>query len=151
MTNLVYERLGTGIGSIQNRTGVLFFMCINCIVNGINAVVNLFPDERGVFLREQSSGMYSVLSYFSAKYTAEIPRFIIVPSILTLVCYFILGLNLNSWDKLAMFWLITVTLYANSSAMGLFIGAIFEDKVVAVAMTPAFFVPTILFSGYIVH
>ena len=54
--------------------------------------------------------MYSVFSYFMAKLTSDLPSFVIVPTIITFGTYFVLGLSLSSWDKLATFWVIAIVL-----------------------------------------
>ena len=62
------------------------------VFNGIQSVILLLPDERGVFLREQASGMYGTVAYFFGRITSEIPAFIIVPTIPTVITYFVLNL-----------------------------------------------------------
>ena len=95
--------------------------------------------------------MYSVIPYFMAKFSSEIPGFFIVPTLLTVLTYFILGLSLFSWSKLAIFWLIAFAIFINAAGMGMFIGSLFASKQVAVSMTPIMIVPLMLFAGFFVN
>ena len=92
---LIFQRLGDDERSIQNRNGVLFFIVLNTVFNGFQSVLLLFPDERSVFLREKSSGMYSLPAYFLGRVCSEVPNMIWIPSLLICVTYFVLGLSTN--------------------------------------------------------
>lgn len=150
MIILIFQRLEKDVTSIQNRTGVLFFFTLNTIFNSIQGVILVFPDERGVFLRENASGMYNVLSYYLGKVTSEIPNFIIFPTLMMLICYFILGLVLT-WDAILTFWLISCTLSWAASGLGLIIGAAVPNKQVAVSLIPIVLIPFMLFAGFFVN
>jgi hypothetical protein len=65
----------------MNRQGVLWFICLNLGFGGMNNVVQVFPNERPVFLREVNNNMYRVSSYFWAKVLSELPLSIIFPCI----------------------------------------------------------------------
>ena len=60
MIFLVFGQLGTTVQSIQNRNGVLYMVLSVIIINSLQGVVLIFPDEKPVFLREQGENLYSV-------------------------------------------------------------------------------------------
>lgn len=70
LTILVFGQMDDNCSeaSVQTRNGVLFFITLNYIMNSVQNVILLFPDERVVFMREQASGMYSPTAYFFAKF-----------------------------------------------------------------------------------
>jgi hypothetical protein len=52
LIDILYYDIGTGDSSVQNRNGLLFFICINQLMLGVQSVVLTFPMERALFLRE---------------------------------------------------------------------------------------------------
>ncbi len=119
----------TDQSAIQNRNGVLFFFSLNCVFNSIQSLILLFPDERPVFLREQASGMYGVTAYYFAKISSEIPLFVMLPTLLSLITYFALGLNItDSGEHFFMFVFIAISLYIAGGGMGLLIGSAVSNK-----------------------
>ena len=49
LTILVHRQVGDDCNSIQNRESILFFTTLNCIMNSVQGVIYVFPDERAVF------------------------------------------------------------------------------------------------------
>ena len=60
MIILIYGQLNTDAKSIQNRNGVLYMILASIIMNSLQSVVLIFPEERPVFLREQGENLYSI-------------------------------------------------------------------------------------------
>ena len=63
----VFFQIGNGQKSTVRRQPVLFFCVINQGVFGALTVINSFPGERVLTLRERAAGMYYCSSYFMAK------------------------------------------------------------------------------------
>lgn len=63
----VFFQIGTSQASTIKRQPVLFFCVVNQGVLGALKVVNSFPGERAVMLRERAVGMYYCSAYFMAK------------------------------------------------------------------------------------
>ena len=55
------------IYSIQNMNGVLFLLLINNSMTNAILIVNTFPAEVPIFIREHQNGVYSVISYYLSK------------------------------------------------------------------------------------
>ena len=60
MMILIFGRLNTDATSIQNRNGLLNMVLTTIILNSLQGVVMIFPDEKPVFLREQGENLYQV-------------------------------------------------------------------------------------------
>jgi len=106
-------------------------------------VILTFPLERAVFLREHSSGTYTVLPYYFSKMAVEVPL-VFVQSLLTLsLCYVVMSLN---GDFFAMLWTM-VLLSLCSVAVALAIGCSVRQPKETGAIGPLIFVPQMLFSG----
>lgn len=67
----VYLKIGTTQKSIVRREPAIFFCCINQGVFGALTVINSFPVERTLTLRERASGTYFASAYFIAKCIAD--------------------------------------------------------------------------------
>ena len=67
----VYLKIGTGQKSIVRREPALFFCAVNQGIFGALMVINSFPVERTLTLRERASGTYFASAYFTAKIVAE--------------------------------------------------------------------------------
>lgn len=63
----VFFQIGDTQSSTVRRQPVLFFCVINQGVFGALTVINSFPGERALTLRERAAGMYYCSSYFMAK------------------------------------------------------------------------------------
>ena len=68
----VFLKIGNGQESIIRRSPVLFFCAINQGIFGALMVINSFPVERALTLRERASGTYFASAYFMAKILTEI-------------------------------------------------------------------------------
>ncbi len=67
----VYLKIGNAKSSIVRREPALFFCAVNQGVFGALMVINSFPVERTLTLRERASGTYFASAYFTAKILAE--------------------------------------------------------------------------------
>lgn len=67
----VFLQIGTGQRSIVRREPVIFFCAINQGVFGALTVINSFPVERTLTLRERASGTYFASAYFIAKVLSD--------------------------------------------------------------------------------
>ena len=57
----------------QDRSGALFFVCINQAFGGVFGTCTVFPAEKKIVDRERTAGAYAVLPYYIAKWLAEFP------------------------------------------------------------------------------
>ena len=67
----VFLQIGTTQQGLLRREPVLFFCAINQGVFGALTVINSFPVERTLTLRERASGTYFASAYFVAKVLAD--------------------------------------------------------------------------------
>ena len=71
LIGVVYLKIGTGQTSTVRREPALFFCAVNQGIFGALMVINSFPVERALTLRERASGTYFASAYFIAKIVAE--------------------------------------------------------------------------------
>ncbi|KAI7840440.1 hypothetical protein COHA_005866 [Chlorella ohadii] len=89
----VFFQIGTTQTSVAKRLPVLFFCTINQGVFGALAVINSFPGERALVLRERASGMYYASAYYLAKSTAEAFIYVVAPVSFSCIAYWMVGLQ----------------------------------------------------------
>lgn len=66
-----FLQIGNGQSSTVRRSPVIFFCAINQGIFGALMVINSFPVERALSLRERASGTYLASAYFCAKIIAD--------------------------------------------------------------------------------
>jgi hypothetical protein len=83
----IYSNIGYSQRSIQNRTGVLYFILINQAFNNVLAVLNSFPSEKTIVSRERGGRAYNTISYFCAKVVVELPLNLVPTIFYACICY----------------------------------------------------------------
>ena len=69
---LIYLRLKVDQDGVQNINGVLFLLITNQSFSNLFPVINSFPAEIPIFLREHHAGMYRVINYYMSKVISEV-------------------------------------------------------------------------------
>ncbi|XP_071102630.1 protein white-like [Haliotis cracherodii] len=139
--NQVYDQEG-----VMNINGALFLLITNASFSSMFSVVNSFPNEIAIFMREYGSGLYRVDVYYLAKTFAELPTFVFLPWLMVLVLYWMIGLYND-----AVTFLITcgvVILVANVAvSFGYLISTVSGSVNIALAIAPPLLIPFMLFGG----
>ncbi|XP_043097817.1 broad substrate specificity ATP-binding cassette transporter ABCG2b [Puntigrus tetrazona] len=79
--------------ALQNRIGAFFFLIINMVFGNLSAV-DLFINERAIFVHENSGGYYRTSVYFLSKVFVDLlPNRIVPIFIFSSICYYMMGLN----------------------------------------------------------
>jgi len=102
------------------------------------------------FSRERNAGAYDPVSYFVAKFLAELPFTLLGPTLYSIIVYWIADLQ----NEAGHFFIFTATLMllsVNVVTLGLAISAFAPSMEVASTMGAPFLVIGILFSGYYMY
>lgn len=111
-------------------------------------VLNVFAEEKQVFLREYQNGYYTLPAYFLSKTLVEIPFQIVFPAVQGLITYILVFTF--QWERF-IFFEITLILLANcGQSMGVAAASAFEDVKIALAVVPMLLLPFMIFSGVFV-
>jgi ABC-type multidrug transport system ATPase subunit len=148
---VLFHNLGTNFSSIQNRNGLLFMACSSMIFTGIDGIVLNFPKQRAVFIKEQASNMYGVLPYYLAKVLQDMYLEVLTPTIYFVLVYWSCSLNTSDDTKPLLFWLLCLLTSFCGSSIGLIIGCAASNVNVAIQLVPAFAVPMMVYSGFLVN
>ncbi|CAK9058388.1 ABC transporter G family member 7 (ABC transporter ABCG.7) (AtABCG7) (White-brown complex homolog protein 7) (AtWBC7) [Durusdinium trenchii] len=149
----IFDQMWTGLSyaevtalrkrKLEWHFNALVQVALVAMFSACQPVILTFPLERPVFLREYSSGTYSVLPYYLSKMVVEVPL-VFVQSLMTLgLCYVVMSLNGNFW---ALLWTI-VLLSVCSVSVALAISCAVRQPRETGAVGPLVFVPQMLFSG----
>lgn len=129
--------------SIEGHFGSIANMAMSAMFSAVQPIILTFPIERPVFLREYSSGLYSIIPYVISKTLMEMTLNFIFTFLMMFITYWIIDLNGNFFILVLIFWLQGIV----GSSLALFLGSISSNVKTAVQMTPLLLVPQILFAG----
>ncbi|CAF1270390.1 unnamed protein product [Rotaria sordida] len=143
----VYLRIGNTQKSIVRREPALFFCAVNQGIFGALMVINSFPVERALTLRERASGTYYASAYFMAKIIAETLIQIPVPIIFSCALYFLIGFQLTA-GKFFLFTFFMLLCSLAATSLALLISAICKTTDMSVTVLPLALEVSRLFGGF---
>eukprot|EP00331_Platyophrya_macrostoma_P013847 CAMPEP_0176419900 /NCGR_PEP_ID=MMETSP0127-20121128/8309_1 /TAXON_ID=938130 /ORGANISM="Platyophrya macrostoma, Strain WH" /LENGTH=624 /DNA_ID=CAMNT_0017800439 /DNA_START=49 /DNA_END=1923 /DNA_ORIENTATION=+ len=146
IAGLIFIRLGNDIESLQDRIGVLFMVIANRGFSAAMMMINTFPRDKAVFIREQQAGAYSPFLYGITKYFSELPVQIVGVFLECVVIYFLTQL---AQDAGAFFYYCAVVLLVSqvSGSLGFAISASVDSFVLAAGLAPLAIVPLMMAGG----
>ncbi|XP_045904151.1 broad substrate specificity ATP-binding cassette transporter ABCG2b isoform X3 [Micropterus dolomieu] len=94
LVGLIYYQMPLTLPeALQNRNGAFFFLILNMVFGNLSAV-ELFINERAIFIHENSSGYYRTSVYFLSKVFADlIPNRIFPIFAFSIIAYYMMGLK----------------------------------------------------------
>ncbi|CAF3756084.1 unnamed protein product [Rotaria sordida] len=143
----VFLQIGNGQTSIVRRSPVIFFCAINQGVFGALMVINSFPVERALSLRERASGTYYASAYFTAKILADTLVQAPIPVIFSCTVYFLVGFQMVA-SKFFIFTLIIILCSFAATSLALMISALCRTTAMSVTVLPMALEVTRLFGGF---
>lgn len=147
---MIFFRLGKGENAIIDRNGCLFYITNSMVNTNMQTNLLVFTKEKPIFYKEQDNKMYRVLTYFMSKTLGEIPFIFFSALIMFFICYFLTGLNEDSFINYINFIIIVfLTGYAGSS-FAIFMSCIIDKAEIAPAIFPILIFTQTLTSGYFV-
>ncbi|KAL1005385.1 hypothetical protein UPYG_G00058400 [Umbra pygmaea] len=151
LVGLIYYQMPLTLPeAIQNRVGAFFFLIINMVFGNLSAV-ELFINERALFIHENSSGYYRTSVYFLSKVFADlIPNRIIPILVFAAIAYYMMGLK----PAFTAFLLFALTL-SQVSLAGVSLAFLASASVSSFAMANILialpFVFMMVFGGFLVN
>lgn len=105
----------------------------------------LFPNERGVYLNEQSCRLYNVSSYFISKLLIDIPQLILTIFGFAITVYFPVGFQ-SDFVKFISFFIVVLAVSICGHGLGLIVATTVPSPAFAALLAPMAIAPFILFS-----
>ncbi|KAL3510878.1 hypothetical protein ACH5RR_030279 [Cinchona calisaya] len=140
----------SGTIHIQDQVGLLFFFSIFWGFFPLFNAIFAFPQEQPMLIRERSSGMYRLSSYYFARTIGDLPMELVLPTIFITVTYWMGGLK----PSLVTFLLTLLIILFNvlvSQGLGLALGAILMDLKQATTLSSVTMLVFLLASGYYIQ
>ncbi|XP_065880187.1 ABC transporter G family member 21 [Euphorbia lathyris] len=135
---------------IQDQVGLLFFFSIFWGFFPLFSAIFTFPQERPMLIKERSSGMYRLSSYYFARIAGDLPMELVLPTIFVTITYWMGGLK----PSLLTFVLTLLIILFNvlvSQGLGLALGAILMDVKQATTLASVAMLVFLLAGGYYIQ
>ncbi|XP_062574757.1 protein white-like [Saccostrea cucullata] len=136
--------------NIMNINGVIFVLILNLSFNNIFSVLNVFPVEVPIFLREYGTGLYSVGVYYISKTLVEIPFLIAIPIIFMSILYWMSGL-VHDADAFLVAMGVAIVVANTAASFGYVVSAAAPTVTAAIGIAPAIMIPLLLFGGFFLN
>eukprot|EP01018_Ginkgo_biloba_P007745 Gb_26434 [translate_table: standard] len=135
---------------LQDQVGLLFFFSIFWGFFPLFNAIFTFPQERSMLIKERSSGMYRLSSYFLARTVGDLPMELVLPTIFVIITYWMGGLKP---DALTFILTLLVILYnvLVSQGLGLALGAALMDVKQATTLASVTMLTFLLAGGYYIQ
>uniref|UniRef100_A0A5B7B0A4 Putative ABC transporter G family member 14 n=1 Tax=Davidia involucrata TaxID=16924 RepID=A0A5B7B0A4_DAVIN len=140
----------TPTSHIEDRIAMIFFFSVFWGFYPLYNAVFTFPQERTMLIKERSSGMYRLSSYFLAKTVGDLPLELALPTAFTFIIYWMGGLKPN---PITFILSLLVVLYnvLVSQSLGLAIGAILMDVKQATTLASVTTLVFLIAGGYYIQ
>ncbi|KAL1834680.1 hypothetical protein DCAR_0104893 [Daucus carota subsp. sativus] len=135
---------------IDDRIAMIFFFSVFWGFYPLYNAVFTFPQERSMLIKERSSGMYRLSSYFLARTIGDLPLELALPTAFTFIIYWMGGLKP---DPITFILTLLVVLYnvLVAQSLGLAIGAILMDLKQATTLASVTTLVFLIAGGYYVR
>ncbi|KAI2668767.1 Broad substrate specificity ATP-binding cassette transporter ABCG2 [Labeo rohita] len=136
--------------ALQNRIGAFFFLIINMVFGNLSAV-ELFINERAIFVHENSGGYYRTSVYFLSKVFVDlIPNRIVPILIFSSISYYMMGLN-PSFTSFLCFALTMSMVSLAGVSLAFLVSASVSSFAMANVLITLPFVFMMVFGGFLVN
>ncbi|XP_062574765.1 protein white-like [Saccostrea cucullata] len=135
---------------VMNINGCIFFAIVSLSLDTILPILNVFPCEVPIFVREYGCKLYRVDVYYLSKIIVEIPFLIITPTIFMSILYWMSGFVYN---LIKFFTAVGISvLVANTAAgFGYVISACAPSIAAALAIAPLLIMPLMMNGGFFLN
>ncbi|KAI7848198.1 ABC-2 type transporter [Circinella umbellata] len=146
----LFYQVSNTIAGFQNRMGLFFFyeallgfMCLTSL--------QVFSNERILFVRERANGYYSPGIYFLSKVLFDIiPLRVVPPLMMGLISYYMVGL-VEGVPEFLKFLLVLVLFNLTAAALCLAIGIVFKNLSMANLISCMVMLFSMLFAGLLLN
>lgn len=140
----------TPTSHIEDRIALLFFFSVFWGFYPLYNAVFTFPQERTMLIKERSSGMYRLSSYFLAKTVGDLPLELALPTAFVFIIYWMGGLKPDPFTFILSLLVVLYNVLVSQS-LGLAIGAILMDIKQATTLASVTTLVFLIAGGYYVQ
>jgi ABC-type multidrug transport system ATPase subunit len=136
--------------SVSDRAGIIFIILVFMSFISVNSTTTLSTDK-AIFMREQSSKLYSPGAFYMSKLVFDIPFDQIILIIMGFLLYLAIGLRLDTADHIFFFVFVLYLLDLTSRGWGNFILIAMPNIEAASSATPFVVILQLLFAGLFIN
>nr|XP_043613081.1 ABC transporter G family member 14-like [Erigeron canadensis] len=140
----------TPTSHLGDRIAMLFFFSVFWGFYPLYNAVFTFPQERRMLIKERSSGMYRLSSYFLARTIGDLPLELALPTAFTFILYWMGGLKPDP-ATFILSWLVVLFTVLVAQSLGLAIGAILMDVKQATTLASVTTLVFLIAGGYYIQ
>ncbi|KAI8060331.1 hypothetical protein BC940DRAFT_350622 [Gongronella butleri] len=146
----LFWQVEVDLSGVQNRLGVLFFMCA-LLGFASTSALDMFSRERVLFMRERENGYYRPASYFAAKILFDmVPLRVLPPLIMGSIAYYMIGLNAH-WLVFVKFLVVLVLFNLCAAGLCFCFATAFSSMAIANLLTNLVMLFSMLFGGFLLN
>ncbi|ORX58024.1 hypothetical protein DM01DRAFT_351938 [Hesseltinella vesiculosa] len=150
LLGFLFWQVEVDLSGVQNRLGVLFFMCA-LLGFASTSALDMFSKERVLFMRERENGYYRPASYFAAKILFDmVPLRVLPPLLMGSVAYYMIGLNAQS-VVFAKFLMVLVLFNLCAAGLCFCFATAFKNVAVANLLANLVMLFSMLFGGFLLN
>ncbi|MCL7049809.1 hypothetical protein MKW94_007233 [Papaver nudicaule] len=135
---------------VQDRIGLLFFFSVFWGFFPLYNAVFTFPQERAMLIKERSSGMYRLSSYFLARTAGDLPMELALPTAFVFIIYWMGGLKPDPTTFILSLLVVLFSVLVSQS-LGLAFGAILMDVKQATTLASVTTLVFLMAGGYYIQ
>ncbi|CAE7272772.1 ABCG7, partial [Symbiodinium microadriaticum] len=133
--------------NFNTHVGLMTMTMINAMFGSAQPTLLEFPTERPIFIREYSTGTYSVVPYTLSKLVMEIPMLYLQCLVQMIVLMWMTDLQGNFFALVGCTFGVGLAV----SSVAVLLGCVVVNPKQAVEMAPLTMVPQILFAGFFIR
>lgn len=132
---------------LQSQFGAMMILLMFAMLGTAQSTLLFFPEERPIFLREYSTGHFSVFSYLVSQLIVEASNTAVQVFLLVTLMHTMVGFR----GSILLYYVTTYTLALSGAAIAVLLAVLSKGNgKVAQEMLPVVFFPQLLFSGFFV-
>ncbi|CAE7280654.1 W [Symbiodinium sp. CCMP2592] len=147
LIGLIFLQLERNMSSLSPRLFSSFLLVFAQFLFALLGVVNAFPAERAVFLRETQDKLYHPAAFYLAKISIDTLMQCLFPILVVAISYPLIGFNGESADRVLWFYAIMAVVSNCGAGVGFMVSAAVPSVNLALSIAPGLIMPQLLLSG----
>ena len=147
LIGLIFLQLERNMSSLSPRLFSSFLLVFAQFLFALLGVVNAFPAERAVFLRETQDKLYHPAAFYLAKVSIDTLMQCFFPILVVAISYPLIGFNGESADRVLWFYAIMAVVSNCGAGVGFMVSAAVPSVNLALSIAPGLIMPQLLLSG----
>ncbi|CAJ1354662.1 unnamed protein product [Effrenium voratum] len=143
----IFVQLERNLSGIQPRLFSSFMLVFAQFLFAILGVVNAFPAERAVFLRETQDKLYHPAAFYLAKMCIDTILQSSFPLLVLAISYPLIGLNGESAERVLLFYVIMAVVSNCGAGIGFMVSAAVPSVSMGLSIAPGLVMPQLLLAG----